>query len=120
MAVVDMQKALSLIDSIPLVQESVPELTKLANGSNPEIPGFLALGKLQQLQGMISGSQDHKPPQGTIKDKLTQTGGLMALMAGAARKLPKHHKPAQCSSRAGCQKTHPSLKCRVKPCPTTQ
>lgn len=82
MAVVDMQKALSLIDSIPLVQESVPELTKLANGSNPEIPGFLALGKLQQLQGMISGSQDHKPPQGTIKDKLTQTGGLMALMGG--------------------------------------
>lgn len=82
MAVVDMRKALSLVDSIPLVPESVPELTKLANGSNPEIPGYLALGKLQQLQGLMSGSQDHKPPQGTIKDKLTQTGGLMALMGG--------------------------------------
>jgi hypothetical protein len=37
----DLRRAQDLVDSIPEVQESIPYLTQLANGSNPEIPGFL-------------------------------------------------------------------------------
>jgi hypothetical protein len=78
----DLRRAQSLVDTIPEVKESIPYLTQLANGANPEIPGYLALGKLQQINAMAQGAGAAKPPQGTIKDKLTQSNGIMALMGG--------------------------------------
>ena len=78
----DMRDAISKIDAIPLVKESIPELTKLANGFDPSIPGFLALGRLRQITNLAESAQAAEPPQGTIKDKTTQAAGLMALMGG--------------------------------------
>jgi hypothetical protein len=78
----DLRRAQSLVDTIPEVKESIPYLTQLANGANPEIPGYLALGKLQQINALAAGAGAAKPPQGTIKDKLTQSNGIMALMGG--------------------------------------
>jgi hypothetical protein len=78
----DIQRAIARVDSIPLIKESIPELTKLANGFDPEIPGYLALGKLHQITNLAEHAQSAKPPQGTIKDKTTQAAGLMALMGG--------------------------------------
>ena len=81
----DIQEAIRQVDSIPLVKESIPELTNLANGSNPNIPGYLALGKLHQITNLAENAQTAKPPQGTIKDKTTQAAGLMALMGGRSQ-----------------------------------
>jgi len=78
----DMREAISKVDNIPLVKESIPELTKLANGFDPSIPGYLALGRLYQITNLAESAQAAKPPQGTIKDKTTQAAGLMALMGG--------------------------------------
>jgi hypothetical protein len=78
----DMRDAISKIDNIPLVKESIPELTKLANGFDPSIPGYLALGRLHQITNLAKSAKTAEPPQGTIKDKTTQAAGLMALMGG--------------------------------------
>ena len=78
----DLRQAQRLVDSIPEVKESIPYLTQLAEGSNPNIPGYLALGKLMQISELAEGAQTAEPPQGTIKDKLTQSNGIMSLMGG--------------------------------------
>jgi len=78
----DLRQAQRLVDSIPEVKESIPYLTQLAEGSNPNIPGYLALGKLMQINELAEGAETAEPPQGTIKDKLTQSNGIMSLMGG--------------------------------------
>lgn len=78
----NIREATSKIDAIPLVKESIPELTKLANGFDPSIPGYLALGRLYQITNLAESAKAAEPPQGTIKDKTTQAAGLMALMGG--------------------------------------
>jgi len=74
----DLRQAQRLVDSIPEVKESIPYLTQLAEGSNPNIPGYLALGKLMQINELAEGAETAEPPQGTIKDKLTQSNGIMS------------------------------------------
>jgi hypothetical protein len=96
----DMREAISKIDSIPLVKESIPELTKLANGFDPSIPGYLALGRLHQITSLAESAQAAKPPQGTIKDKTTQAAGLMALMGGRGQ-MAAQNSAAQTMNQAG-------------------
>jgi len=95
-----MREAISKIDSIPLVKESIPELTKLANGFDPSIPGYLALGRLHQITSLAESAQTAKPPQGTIKDKTTQAAGLMALMGGRGQ-MAAQNSAAQTMNQAG-------------------
>jgi len=96
----DMRDAISKIDSIPLVKESIPELTKLANGFDPSIPGYLALGRLHQITSLAESAQAAKPPQGTIKDKTTQAAGLMALMGGRGQ-MAAQNSAAQTMNQPG-------------------
>ena len=96
----DMREAISKIDSIPLVKESIPELTKLANGFDPSIPGYLALGRLHQITSLAESAQAAKPPQGTIKDKTTQAAGLMALMGGRGQ-MAAQNSAAQTMNQPG-------------------
>lgn len=91
----DLRQAQRLVDSIPEVKESIPYLTQLAEGSNPEIPGYLALGKLMQISALANSAQPNKPPQGTIKDKLTQSSGIMALMGGRGQEAAQNSQMAQ-------------------------
>jgi hypothetical protein len=91
----DIQQAIADIDAIPMVKESIPELTELANGSNPNIPGYLALGKLHQITSLAESAQTAKPPQGTIKDKTTQAAGLMALMGGRGQQAAQQSQMQQ-------------------------
>jgi hypothetical protein len=86
----DLRQAQRLVDSIPEIKESIPYLTELAEGSNPEIPGYLALGKLMQINALAEGAGAAKPPQGTVKDKLTRTGGVMALMNGRGQQASQN------------------------------
>lgn len=88
--VYDIHRAIAQINSIPMVKESIPELTSLANGSNPNIPKYLALGKLNQITELVKSAAAESPPQGTIKDKLTQAGGLMALKGGRGQQATQN------------------------------
>lgn len=54
----------------------------LANGANPEIPRFMALGRLEQMKQEMSKGKPAQPPQGTVKDKIEQAAGIMALRGG--------------------------------------
>ena len=72
-------------------------LTSYANGANPMVPQFLALGEIKRREAMQQ--QTPPPPQGTVKDKIEQSAGVMALqqakqqqamqaMAGQAAQAP--------------------------------
>jgi hypothetical protein len=52
-------------------------LTSYANGANPMVPQFLALGEIKRREAMQQ--QPPQPPQGTVKDKVEQAAGVMAL-----------------------------------------
>lgn len=82
MALMDLQQATAAINSIPLTKESIPELMKLANGSNPSIPGYMALGRLQQIQKLVQDLSSGQPPQGTVKDNIERNVATMAMMGG--------------------------------------
>lgn len=78
----NLQQATAAINSIPLTKESIPELMKLANGSNPSIPGYMALGRLQQIQKLVQDLSAGQPPQGTVKDNIERSVATMAMMGG--------------------------------------
>ena len=78
----NLDQATAAINSIPNVRESIPELMKLVNGANPNIPGYMALGKLQQIKQLIEHSQQPQVPQGTIKDTIERSVASMATMNG--------------------------------------
>lgn len=48
-----------------------------ANGQNPQVPPYLALGELNRRKQMEQ--QAAQPPQGTVKDNIEQQVGLMQL-----------------------------------------
>ena len=48
-----------------------------ANGQNPQVPPYLALGELNRRKQMEQ--QSAQPPQGTVKDNIEQQMGLMQL-----------------------------------------
>jgi len=50
-----------------------------ANGMNPEVPPYLALGELNRRKKMEQAMQPSEMPQGTIKEQLEQEVGLAAL-----------------------------------------
>jgi len=78
----DLQQATAAINSIPLTKESIPELMKLANGSNPSIPGYMALGRLQQIQKLVQDLSAGQPPQGTVKDNIERSMATMTMANG--------------------------------------
>jgi hypothetical protein len=50
-----------------------------ANGMNPEVPPYLALGELNRRKKMEQAMQPAEMPQGTIKEQLENEVGLTAL-----------------------------------------
>jgi len=86
----NLNEATSLVNSIPLVKESIPTLMKLANGSNPNIPGYMALGRLQQIKAMIEHSQQPQMPQGTVKENLERSVANMGMMNGRQQQMQQN------------------------------
>lgn len=86
----NLNEATSLVNSIPLVKESIPTLMKLANGSNPSIPGYMALGRLQQIKAMIEHSQQPQMPQGTVKQNLERSVANMGMMNGRQQQMQQN------------------------------
>ena len=50
-----------------------------ANGMNPEVPPYLALGELNRRKKMEQSMQPAEMPQGTVKEQLENEVGLAAL-----------------------------------------
>lgn len=77
-------------------------LQQYANGSNPAVPPYLALGVLQEKQamqqrmGMQQGAAQGEMP--TVKEKVEQSAGLMGLMQGKQQQAAQQQ--ASASARA--------------------
>lgn len=50
-----------------------------ANGMNPEVPPYVALGELERRKRMQAGSQPATPPSNTVKDEVEQSVGVMEM-----------------------------------------
>jgi len=74
-------KAQAKLDNLPPTPEAIKYLMALVNGSNPEIPPYMALGRLEQMKHEME-KEAPQPPQGTVKDKTMQAAGIMALQGG--------------------------------------
>lgn len=89
----DLNKASAVINAIPLVKESIPELMQLADGKVPGIPGYLALAKLQQIEQLVKSLAPNQPPQGTIKDSIEQSMATMMTQQGQQLETQKAQMP---------------------------
>lgn len=74
-------KAQAKLDNLPPTPEAIKYLMELVNGSNPDIPPYMALGRLEQMKHEME-KEAPQPPQGTVKDKTMQAAGIMALQSG--------------------------------------
>jgi hypothetical protein len=69
-----------------------------ANGTNPDVPPYLALAELNRRKRMESAAKTGTPPDGTVKDKLEKelTGQAADLMqAGAAKQAQSNQQLQQ-------------------------
>jgi hypothetical protein len=69
-----------------------------ANGTNPDVPPYLALAELNRRKRMEQASKTGAPPDGTVKDKLEKelTGQAADLMqAGAAKQAQSNQQLQQ-------------------------
>ena len=56
-----------------------------ANGMNPEVPPYLALGELNRRKQMEQKAA--QSPQGTVKDNIEQQMGVMNLQAAKQKQM---------------------------------
>jgi len=101
MNLIQIQDRLKNLPNTPQAQQA---LMAYANGSSLEVPPYLALAELsrrKQLQEKMAAEQQaQNAPQGTVKDQLEQSAGLLALQKakqqqamqqmaqGAAQQMP--------------------------------
>lgn len=80
----------------------IQALQQYADGSNPEVPPYIALGVIQEKQamqqrmGMQQGAAQGEQP--TVKEKVEQSAGLMSLMQGKQQQAAQQQ--ASASARA--------------------
>jgi hypothetical protein len=82
MNLIQIQDKLKSLPNDPRVMQM---LTAYANGQNPQVPPYLALGELNRRKGEMERAQMEKagqPPGGTVKDQIEQQTGVMALKQG--------------------------------------
>lgn len=82
MNLIQIQDKLKSLPNDPRVMQL---LTSYANGQNPQVPPYLALGELNRRKGEMERAQMEKagqPPGGTVKDQIEQQTGVMALQQG--------------------------------------
>jgi len=73
-------------------------IMEYANGKNPQVPPYLALGELNRRKQMEQSARTGTPPDGTVKDKLEKelTGQAADLMqAGAAKQAQSNQQLQQ-------------------------
>lgn len=72
------------LKSLPSSPQTMQALTAYANGANPAVPPYLALGELNRRKQIMQDAQAKQAsqPQGTVKDQVEQQAGIMALQQG--------------------------------------
>jgi hypothetical protein len=79
MNLIQIQDKLKSLPNDPRVMQL---LTGYANGQNPQVPPYLALGELNRRKVEAERAQMEQagqPPGGTVKDQIEQQAGVMAL-----------------------------------------
>jgi hypothetical protein len=71
---------------------TLPDLMKYANGSNPEVPPFLALLEMNRRKHIQETSKEFSSPEGTIKDQTI--GALLGEPAANPTQTPAGVNPA--------------------------
>lgn len=71
---------------------TLPDLMKYANGSNPEVPPFLALLEMNRRKHIQETSKEFVSPEGTIKDQTI--GALLGQPAANPTQAPAGVNPA--------------------------
>jgi hypothetical protein len=82
MNLIQIQDKLKSLPDHPRVMQL---LTGYANGQNPQVPPYLALGELNRRKVENERKQMEQagqPPGGTVKDQISQQAGVMALQQG--------------------------------------
>lgn len=82
MNLIQIQDKLKSLPNDPRVMQL---LTGYANGQNPQVPPYLALGELNRRKVEDERKQMEQagqPPGGTVKDQIAQQAGVMALKQG--------------------------------------
>lgn len=82
MNLIQIQDKLKSLPNDPRVMQL---LTGYANGQNPQVPPYLALGELNRRKVENERKQMEQagqPPGGTVKDQIAQQTGVMALQQG--------------------------------------
>ena len=82
MNLIQIQDKLKSLPNDPRVMQL---LTGYANGQNPQVPPYLALGELNRRKVEAERAQMEQagqPPGGTVKDQIAQQTGVMALQQG--------------------------------------
>jgi len=80
------------LKTLPNDPRTMQMLASYANGANPMVPPYLALGELnrrKQLMEKQQMEQAGQPPQGTVKDQVEQQAGLMALQQQQQQAMPQ-------------------------------
>lgn len=67
------------LKGLPPGPQTVQILTAYANGMNPDIPPYVALGELERRKRLDEEAKRIEPPTGTVKDQIEQQAGLAAL-----------------------------------------
>ena len=81
-----------------LKDQTMQVIMGYANGTNPDVPPYLALAELNRRKRMESAAKTGTPPDGTVKDKLEKelTGQAADLMqAGAAKQAQSNQQLQQ-------------------------
>lgn len=86
------------LKSLPNDPRTMQMLASYANGANPLVPPYLALGELNRRKQLMEKKQMEmagQPPQGTVKDQVEQQAGLMALQQQRMQAMPPQGMPQQ-------------------------
>lgn len=78
------------LKSLPSGPQTLQALMSYANGANPAVPPYLALGELNRRKQLIEQEemdQAGQPPGGTVKDQVEQQAGVMALQQGRQQQV---------------------------------
>lgn len=74
------------LKDLPSSPQTMQALMAYANGASPAVPPYLALGELNRRKQMMEKAQMQQQaqgaPQGTVKDQVAQSAGIMALQQG--------------------------------------
>jgi hypothetical protein len=90
---------------LPNTPQTLQLLAQYANGMNPTVPPYVALGELQsrnkRMQQLAQQQQAGQQPQGTVNEQVQQQAMAMAAPQQAPQQMPQQPQPQQQAGIAG-------------------